>query len=124
MTKKYSPSSSLILNLSKRKTSSQCGDRKKLVVTSDQHDLIIDWQIAENQADNELTQPVTQRLLSKYQIQSISFDRGFSDKAVKALLEKDIPQVIMQKKGKRTQEEKAHESTPFFKKLKKKHYCY
>jgi hypothetical protein len=94
---------------------------KKLVVTSDQYDLILDWQIAENQADNELTIPVVKRLLSKYEIQSISFDRGFSDKAVKALLEKDIPHVIMPKKGKRTQEEKAHESTPFFKNLRNKH---
>lgn len=94
---------------------------KKLVVTSDQFDLIIDWQIAENQSDNELTLPVAKRLVSKHKLQSISFDRGFSDKAVKVLLEKDIPQVIMPKKGKRTQKEKEHENTPFFKKLKNKH---
>jgi hypothetical protein len=94
---------------------------KKLVVTSDQFDLTIDWQIAENQSDNELTLPVAKRLVSKYKLQSISFDRGFSDKAVKVLLEKDIPQVIMPKKGKRTQKEKEHESASFFKKLKNKH---
>ncbi len=94
---------------------------KKLAITTDQHHLIVDWQIAENQTDNKLTIPIALRVVSKYKIQSLSVDRGFSDKADKELLEEMIPEVIMPKKGKRSQEEKALEEAPTFKRLKNKH---
>jgi hypothetical protein len=48
-------------------------------------------------------------------------DKGFSDMADKALLEEFIPEVIMPKKGKRTQEEQKLEQSPVFKKHKNKH---
>lgn len=94
---------------------------KKLAVTTDQYHLIVDWQIAEKQTDNQLTLPITERLASKYQIQSLSVDRGFSDRQDKTLLEEMIPEVIMPKKGKRNKEEKALEEAPAFKKLKNRH---
>lgn len=94
---------------------------KKLAITTDQYDLILDWQIAENEADNELTLPIARRLAQKYQLHSLSVDRGFSDMKDKALLETFIPEVIMPKKGKRNKEEKAIESAPAFRKLKDKH---
>lgn len=94
---------------------------KKLAITTDQHHLIVDWQIAENQTDNQLTVPIAQRVCRKYPVKSLSVDRGFSDKQDKALLEEWIPQVIMPKKGRRTQEEKAAENAPMFKKLKNLH---
>lgn len=94
---------------------------KKLAITTDQHHLIVDWQIAENQTDNQLTIPIAQRVCRKYTVKSLSVDRGFSDKEDKALLEEWIPQVIMPKKGRRTQEEKAVEDAPVFKKLKNQH---
>ncbi|MCZ6899317.1 MAG: transposase [Bacteroidetes bacterium] len=94
---------------------------KKLALTSDQYHLIVDWQIAENQTDSQLTLPIANRLAQKYSIQSLSVDRGFSDKEDKALLESFIPEVIMQKKGKPNKEEKTLESAPVFKRLKDKH---
>jgi len=94
---------------------------KKLAITTDQHHLIVDWQIAENQTDNQLTLPIAKRLTSKYTVQSLSVDRGFSDKQDKALLEELIREVIMPKKGKRNAEEKALEQAPAFKRLKNKH---
>lgn len=94
---------------------------KKLFVTSGAHHLIVDWQIGERQADNELTLSIAERLNEKYTIQSLSVDKGFSNKADKALLEAFIPEVIMSKKGKPNKEEKAIESAPAFKKLKNKH---
>ncbi len=94
---------------------------KKLAITTDQHHLIVDWQIAENQTDNQLTIPIARRVCQKYQIKSLSVDRGFSDKGDRLELEKLIPQVIMPKKGKRNKEEKALEDAPSFKRLKNKH---
>jgi transposase, IS5 family len=94
---------------------------KKLAITTDQFHLIVDWQVAENQADNQLTVPIAERLLSKYLVQSFSVDLGFSDKGDKELLELFIPEVIMPKKGRRNKEERAIESAPAFKRLKAKH---
>src|SRR5690606_20797457 len=87
----------------------------------DQHHLILDWQIAENQADNQLTLPIARRITAKYNVQSLSVDKGFSDKEDKAKLQEIIPEVIMPKKGKRTQHEKEMESAPAFKRLKNQH---
>ena len=46
---------------------------------------------------------------------------GFSDKEDKALLELFILQVMMPKKGRRNQQEKAFESSSMFIKLKNQH---
>ena len=94
---------------------------KKLVVTTDQYDLLADWQLAENQTDNQLSIPLADRLLNQYSIASMSFDKGFSDKEDKAILELYIHEVIMPEKGKRSQQEKAVEQAPAFRKLKNKH---
>jgi transposase, IS5 family len=94
---------------------------KKLFVTTDQFNLIVDYQIGERQSDNQLTLEISDRLLAKYPVQSLSVDKGFSDMKDKALLEEFIPEVIMPKKGKRNKEEKAIEQSPAFKKLKNKH---
>lgn len=94
---------------------------KKLAVTTDQYHLIIDWQVAEHQSDNQLTLPIAERICSKYPVQSLSVDRGFSDKEDKRLLQALIPEVIMPKKGKRNQEERALEEAPAFRRLKNQH---
>lgn len=108
-----------LIKKGKRNPSIEFG--KSLAVTSDQYHLMVDWQIAERQADSELTLNIAGRLKEKYTIQSLSVDKGFSDMADKAELEDWIPQVIMPKKGKRNQAEKALESDPAFKTLKNKH---
>ncbi len=94
---------------------------KKLFVTTDQYNLIVDYQIGERQSDNQLTLEISDRLLMKYHIMSLSVDKGFSDMKDKLLLEAFIPEVIMPKKGKRTGKEKELENSPAFKKLKNKH---
>ena len=107
------------INKGKKNPSVEIG--KRLVVTSDQFDLIVDWQIGENQTDNQLTLPVADRLMSKYRLQSLSFDRGFYDKEDKEILETEIPEVIMPKKGKRSEQEKQLEEAPSFVRQKNKH---
>jgi hypothetical protein len=72
---------------------------KKLAVTTDQYNLIVDWQTAENQTDNQLTLPIARRIASKHRIGSLSVDRGFPDKKDREELEGFIPVVVMPKKG-------------------------
>ena len=94
---------------------------KKIAITTDQNNLILDWQIAERESDNKILIPIMDRLLNKYKIESVSFDKGFSSKEDKELLSLYIEKVIMPKKGKLNKEEKEEESKPLFKKLKNKH---
>ncbi len=94
---------------------------KRLAVTTDQYHLIVDWHISDNQTDNQLTIPIVKRISLKHKIQSLSVDKGFSDKKDKEVLEQTIPEVIMPKKGKRNQQEQEEESAPAYKKLKNKH---
>ncbi|MEM6814771.1 MAG: hypothetical protein AAF600_10295 [Bacteroidota bacterium] len=94
---------------------------KGLTITTDQYQLLLDWQVGQGQTDRELTIPIADRLTSKYTVKSMSFDRGFYDASNKALLETEIPQVIMPKKGKRKEEERPLEEAPAFKRLKNKH---
>ncbi len=73
---------------------------KKLVITTNQYNLIVDYQIMENQSDVEMVKPIAERLTPRYNIFSWSFDKGFWHKDNKALLSKHVDQVIMPKKGK------------------------
>ena len=61
------------------------------------------------------------KLYSDTAFDSISFDRGFSDKEDREVLELFIPHVIMPKKGRLNSEDKAREGTKKFKLLRKKH---
>ena len=94
---------------------------KKIAITTDQNNLILDWQIAERESDHNLLIPIMDRLLNKHKIKSVSFDKGFSSKEVKELLSLYIEEVIMPKRGKLNKQEKEEESTRRFKKLKNKH---
>lgn len=94
---------------------------KKIAITTDQNNLILDWQIAERESDHNLLIPIMDRLLNKHKIKSVSFDKGFSSKEDKELLSLYIEEVIMPKRGKLNKQEKEEESTRRFKKLKNKH---
>lgn len=94
---------------------------KNLAITTDQHHLIVDWQIAQRQTDNQLTVETVRRTSRKYNVNSHSLDRGFSNMTDKATLQQFIPQVIMPKKGRRSCRQKAEESTSAFIRLENKH---
>lgn len=94
---------------------------KKVVITTDQNNLIVDWQISEKESDSEMLIPIIDRLLAKYNIEILSVDKGFSSKTNKKLLELYIKKVVMPKKGKLNKQEKEEESNYMFKKIKNKH---
>ncbi len=94
---------------------------KKLSITTDQFGLIIDYHIMEHQSDSQIVLSTADRVLSKYNILSWSFDKGYWHKDNKFILSTAVPEVIMPKKGRLNKEEREEEHTVRFKKLRNKH---
>ena len=94
---------------------------KKLSITTDQFNLIVDYQIMDNEQDRDIVIQLADRLLAIFKIQSWSFDKGYWRRENKELLQMEVPQVIMPKLGKRNKQENEEEHSRSFKKLKNKH---
>lgn len=94
---------------------------KKLSITTDQFDLIVDYQIMEHEQDRDIVIALADRLLVKYKIESWSFDKGYWGKENKQLLQLEVPKVVMPKLGKRNKQEEEEETSSPFKRLKSKH---
>jgi hypothetical protein len=94
----------------------------KILLATDQHHFILHHQVVEGKADVELTVPLTDALLTRYNnIQSLSLDKGFYSKENKELLSLVTPNLVMPKKGKLNAQEKEEESQKKFKKLRNQH---
>ena len=107
------------INKGKMRPSVELG--KKVGITTDQYNLIIDYEIMENLSDSEIVQLLTQRILAEYKVASWSFDKGYWSKDNKALLSAQIETLVLPKKGKRNASETEEERQPLFKKLRNKH---
>jgi hypothetical protein len=94
---------------------------KKVNITSDQFHLIVDYQIMEHEADSAIVLRLADELLSKFKIDSWTFDKGYYSLPTKQLLKLYITQVVMPKKGKLNQQEKEEESQHNFVKKRKQH---
>lgn len=94
---------------------------KKVAITTEENNLIVDWKICNNESDSEILIPIIDKLLSKYKIKRLSVDKGFSSKENKELLSLYIEKVIMPKKGKLNKKEKAEEKEVEFKRYRKRH---
>lgn len=95
----------------------------RLLVATDQHQLIQDYEGPVG-ADVDQSIPVASRLLGRYgegQLASMSFDKGFTRKEDRELLELFIPRVIMPKRGRKNAEEAEAESAKKFVALRKAH---
>ena len=94
---------------------------KKLTITSDQYNLIVDFQLMNQEQDRDIVLEIADRLLLKYHINSWSFDKGFWLNENKQLLQLEVAKVIMPKLGKRNKQEEQEEKSSTFRKLKNKH---
>jgi hypothetical protein len=96
----------------------------RLLLTTDQHELILDYRVMDQPTEAEEVIPLADRLLSRYgSIASLSFDKGFSREEDRQLLELYIDQVIMPKRGRRTAAEEARESKRSFQALRHRHHA-
>ena len=95
---------------------------QKLSITSDQYNLIVHHKVMNAEQDRDVVVEITDEVLKKYKrIDSMSFDKGHWSAQNKALLELEIPHVILPKLGKLTVHEKELEDSRMFKHLKNKH---
>jgi hypothetical protein len=94
---------------------------KRLCVTSDQFNLILHHKVMENITDSEIVIEIADDILPKYKTNTWSFDKGFFSKSNKEILQLEVPQVVMPKKGKPNLAELQEERTPSFIKYRKKH---
>lgn len=94
---------------------------KQLNITTDQYGLIIDYYLMHEEQDCDVVIGLADRVLSRFRVQSWSFDKGYWNKDNKLILQLEIPEVIMPKLGKRNQKEEAEETSRKFKLLKNKH---
>ena len=94
---------------------------KKLNITTDQYNLIIDYQIMNEEQDRAILLEVASRILEKYDVNVWSFDKGYWNKDNKQILQLYVPHVIMPKLGRRTKQEETEEKSRKFKKFKNIH---
>jgi transposase, IS5 family len=94
---------------------------KKLSITTDQYNLIIDYQIMDDEQDRDILIEIADRVLQKYIVNVWSFDKGFWDKENKELLQTQVDIVVMPKLGKRNKAEEEEERGGKFKKYKNQH---
>ena len=96
----------------------------KVLLTTDQHELILDYKVMDQLNDADEVIALVDRLLGGYGLKavaSLSFDKGFSRTEDRQLLELYIPEVIMPKRGKRNSQEQEREHQPRFMALRRKH---
>ena len=96
----------------------------KLMITTDQHEFILDYKVLDHSAEVEELIPLADRLLSRYgesQLKSLSADQGFSRQEDRELLELYIPEVIIPKRGRRNREEEERENRRTFRALRHQH---
>jgi len=95
---------------------------KKVSITTDQFDLIVYHKVMSDEQDRDVVIEIADAVLNKYKnISSMSFDKGHWRAENKALLELEIPFVVLPKLGKPNTKEKELENSTKFKSLKDKH---
>jgi hypothetical protein len=96
----------------------------RLLIATDQHQLIQDYDEPVGAAEVDQSVPVADRLLGRYgpgSLASLSFDKGFTRTEDRALLSLYVPTVVMPKRGKKNAAETASERERKFVALRKQH---
>jgi IS5 family transposase len=96
----------------------------RLLIATDQHQLIQDYDSPLGQADVDQSVPVADRLLGRYgvgSLASLSFDKGFTRREDRELLGLYVPTVVMPKRGKKNAAELERESEQEFVALRRQH---
>jgi IS5 family transposase len=96
----------------------------RLLIATDQHQLIQDYDVPVGGADVDQSIAVADRLLGRYgagSLASLSFDKGLTRAADRELLNLYMPIVVMPKRGKKNAAELERESDQKFVALRQQH---
>ncbi|OQY01287.1 MAG: hypothetical protein B6I20_07895 [Bacteroidetes bacterium 4572_117] len=91
---------------------------KKLNITTDQYNLIIDYQIMDHEQDRDIVLSLADRILAKHKVDVWSFDKGYWNRENIPILQLAVDKVIMPKLGKKNKAEQEEEQSRVFKKYK------
>ncbi len=94
---------------------------KKVAITTDQYNLIVDYLVMDKQADSEIILKVADKIFKKHKVGSWSFDKGFWHSDNWFLLKDHVTKLVMPKKGKRNIAQEAEETDKGFVRLRMKH---
>ena len=96
----------------------------KLLLATDQNQLIQDYAVLMSAAEVDQSIPVADRLLGRYgagSVASLSFDKGFTRTEDRELLSLYVPEVVMPKRGRKNAAEMERESGKKFVALRQQH---
>ena len=96
----------------------------RLLIATDQNQLIQDYEVAAGVADVDRSVGVADRLLGRYgagSVASLSFDKGFTREEDRELLSLYVPAVVMPKRGKKNAAETQREKEKRFVALRRQH---
>ena len=94
---------------------------KRVAITTDQFNLIVDYDIMDHMSDSEIVPELAGRIFSGYKVKSWSFDKGFWNKENKELLSGTVETLVLPKKGKCNKVECEQEHQPIFVRYRNKH---
>lgn len=110
--------------IKKGKTSPPVEFGHRLLLSTDQHALIVDYKVMEGGSEPGEIVPAVHRLRGRFgadSIASLSTDKGFVSEANRQELEQLVGEVIMPKKGRLNAAEREREGTRRWKNLKNQH---
>jgi len=91
-------------------------------IIEDQYRFILHHQVMEKVTDSDIAVSIVMETKKRYpNLEGISYDKGFHSPTNQAGLKKLLKKVVMPKKGKLSNINKANESDPEFKRLRKQH---
>lgn len=95
----------------------------RLLVATDQHQLVQDYDVPVGGAEVDQSVAVAGRLLGRYagQIASLSFDKGFTRATDREVIGLYVPTVVMPKRGKKTAADTEREQDKKFVALRRQH---
>ncbi len=93
-----------------------------VAVVEDQYRFILAHQVMEKTTDDQVAVPLIERARAAFpEIAAASFDKGFHSPANQTRLAELLPRVVLPKKGKLSESERARENDPEFVRLRRQH---
>jgi len=93
----------------------------KIAVCTDRYGFILGHRVMQNQTDVAIAVGFLKEIRKSYELDSVSFDKGFWSKRNFEELDKLVPTLVLPKKGRSNAEEKQREGEKKFKQLRQQH---
>jgi transposase, IS5 family len=94
----------------------------RVAVVEDQHRFILHHQVMANTTDDQIAVPLAEQARARFPaVKTMSFDKGFHSPSNQTELKLRLEIVILPKKGRLSEADKARESDPDFARLRRQH---